>query len=113
MGTLVLAQLAASEGRLASAHQVSIDTHLSLPTVSKLLKSLVRAGLAVSQRGARGGYALSRPAEKISAAEILDALEGAPGYHRMQFRSRSLRTGVFVPGRRSLAENQREHSRGA
>jgi len=75
-GTLVLAQLAASEGRLASAHQVSMDTHLSLPTVSKLLKSLVRAGLAVSQRGARGGYALSRPAEKISAAEILDALEG-------------------------------------
>ena len=75
-GTLVLAQLAASEGRLASAHQVSMHTHLSLPTVSKLLKSLVRAGLAVSQRGARGGYALSRPAEKISAAEILDALEG-------------------------------------
>ena len=75
-GTLVLAQLAASEGRLASAHQVSVDTHLSLPTVSKLLKSLVRAGLAVSERGARGGYALSRPAEEISAAEILDALEG-------------------------------------
>ncbi len=75
-GTLVLAQLAASEGRLASAHQVSVDTHLSLPTVSKLLKSLVRAGLAVSRRGARGGYALSRPAEEISAAQILDALEG-------------------------------------
>lgn len=75
-GTLVLAQLAVCEGRLASAHQVSVDTHLSLPTVSKLLKSLVRAGLAVSRRGARGGYALSRPAEEISAAEILDALEG-------------------------------------
>ena len=75
-GTLVLAQLAVSEGRLASAHQVSVDTHLSLPTVSKLLKSLVRAGLAVSRRGARGGYALSRPADEISAAEILDALEG-------------------------------------
>ena len=75
-GTLVLAQLAASEGRLASAHQVSVDTRLSLPTVSKLLKSLVHAGLAVSKRGARGGYALSRPAEDISAAEILDALEG-------------------------------------
>lgn len=75
-GTLVLAQLAVSEGRLASAHQVSVDTRLSLPTVSKLLKSLVRAGLAVSRRGVRGGYALSRPADEISAAEILDALEG-------------------------------------
>ena len=75
-GTLVLAQLASSEGRVASAHQVAAGTHLSLPTVSKLLKSLVRAGLAVSRRGAHGGYALSRPAEEISAAEILDALEG-------------------------------------
>ena len=75
-GTLVLAHLAASEDRLASAHQVSMDTRLSLPTVSKLLKSLVRAGLAVSRRGARGGYALSRSAEEISAADILDALEG-------------------------------------
>lgn len=75
-GTLVLAELAASEGRLASAHQVAVDTHLALPTVSKLLKSLVRAGLAVSERGARGGYALSRPADEITAAEIIDALEG-------------------------------------
>ena len=75
-GTLVLAQLAASEGELASAHQVAADTRLALPTVSKLLKALVRAGLAVSERGARGGYALSRPADEISAAEIIDALEG-------------------------------------
>lgn len=75
-GTLVLAKLAASEGRLASAHQVAADIQVALPTVSKLLKSLVRAGLAVSERGARGGYTLSRPAEEISAAQIIDALEG-------------------------------------
>ena len=75
-GTLVLAQLATTSGQLSSAHQVATDTRLSLPTVSKLLKALVRAGLAVSERGARGGYALSRPADEISAAQIIDALEG-------------------------------------
>ena len=75
-GTLVLAQLATTNGQLSSAHQVATDTRLALPTVSKLLKTLVRAGLAVSERGARGGYALSRPADEISAAEIIDALEG-------------------------------------
>ena len=75
-GTLVLAHLADTEGRLASAHQVATETHLALPTVSKLLKKLVRAGLAVSRRGAHGGYALSRPAHEISAAQIIDALEG-------------------------------------
>jgi FeS assembly SUF system regulator len=75
-GTLVLAELAANVGSLSSAHQVADATHLAQPTVSKLLKSLVRSGLVVSERGAQGGYALARSPERISAAEILDALEG-------------------------------------
>ncbi len=74
-GTLVLAQLA-SETTLSSAHHVADTTHLAQPTVSKLLKALVGAGLVVSERGVQGGYALARPAEEISAAEIIDALEG-------------------------------------
>ena len=37
---------------------------------------MVRAGLVVSTRGAAGGYALARPARDISAAQIIDALEG-------------------------------------
>ncbi len=75
-GTMVLAQLAASEVGWTTAGQVADATHLGPPTVSKLLKALVHAGLVVSSRGAQGGYALARPAAAISAAEILDALEG-------------------------------------
>jgi len=75
-GTLVLAQLSACEGELSSAHQVANDTHLAQPTVSKLLKALVRAGLVVSERGVQGGYALARAPHEISAAQIIDALEG-------------------------------------
>jgi len=75
-GTMVLAQLAASDTGLTTAGQVSGATHLAQPTVSKLLKALVHAGLVTSSRGVQGGYALARPAADISAAEILDALEG-------------------------------------
>jgi FeS assembly SUF system regulator len=75
-GTLVLAQLASGSGGLSSAGQVADATHIAQPTVSKLLKSLTRAGLVVSGRGAQGGYALSRAPELISAADIIDALEG-------------------------------------
>jgi len=75
-GTVVLAQLAASGDKLATTGQVADATHLALPTVSKLLKARVRSGLVVSTRGVQGGYALARPPEAISAAEILDALEG-------------------------------------
>jgi len=75
-GTLVLAQLANEQAGLASAGQVADATHIAQPTVSKLLKSLTRAGLVISGRGTHGGYALARPPEQISAAEIIDALEG-------------------------------------
>jgi FeS assembly SUF system regulator len=75
-GTLVLSQLAAQHGGIASAGQVADATHLGQPTVSKLLKSLARAGLVISARGVQGGYALARAPEEISAAEIIDALEG-------------------------------------
>jgi FeS assembly SUF system regulator len=75
-GTMVLAQLAASDAGWTTAGQVADATHLAQPTVSKLLKSLVHARLVVSSRGVQGGYALARPAADISAAEILDALEG-------------------------------------
>ncbi|MDG2316899.1 MAG: SUF system Fe-S cluster assembly regulator [Gammaproteobacteria bacterium] len=75
-GTLVLAHLSVDKGRLSSAHKVAESTHLNQPTVSKLLKALNQAGLVVSQRGSQGGYALARPPEEISAAQIIDALEG-------------------------------------
>lgn len=75
-GTLVLAHLAEGGERLQSASEIATETGLAGPTVSKLLKQLARAGLVVSERGANGGYRLARGADSISAAEIIDALEG-------------------------------------
>mgnify|MGYP006294372833 CR=1 FL=1 len=75
-GTGVLAYLAGTGTKPQSASGVAEQTGLPAATVSKILKSLTRAGLVTSHRGAQGGYALSRPAEEITAAEVLDALEG-------------------------------------
>ena len=72
--TVILASLAG--GRLESAADIAERTRIGLPTVSKLLKELQRAGLVRSVRGARGGYQLVRPAASINAAEIIDAVEG-------------------------------------
>jgi Rrf2 family protein len=49
---------------------------VGLPTVSKLLKKLQRSGLVISTRGSHGGYQLACPPGEITAARILDALEG-------------------------------------
>jgi FeS assembly SUF system regulator len=74
--TVILATLAAAPQRLQTATGLAERTHIAAPTVSKLLKQLQRAGLVTSTRGLHGGYLLARPATQISAATILDALEG-------------------------------------
>ncbi|MGB6449231.1 MAG: SUF system Fe-S cluster assembly regulator [Steroidobacteraceae bacterium] len=74
--TVILAMLAEEPVRVQTAAALSERTHIAAPTVSKLLKQLQRAGLVSSTRGLHGGYQLARPATEISAASILDALEG-------------------------------------
>jgi len=75
-GTLILASLAREDARRRAAADVARQCGLTPATVSKLLKQLQRAGLVESTRGLRGGYRLARPARQISAAAILEALEG-------------------------------------
>jgi FeS assembly SUF system regulator len=74
--TVLLATLAADRARLLTAAALSERTHIAAPTVAKLLKQLHHAGLVNSARGTRGGYQLARDPQNISAAAILDALEG-------------------------------------
>ena len=75
-GTVVLAHLASADAACVSAAEVAEATAIALPTVSKLLKSLAKSKLVHSTRGAHGGYRLARRPQDISAAEVIDALEG-------------------------------------
>ena len=52
--------------------------HVHRRLLAEVLKDLQRAGLGESQRGAAGGYALSRPPEAVTLGEIVAALEGPP-----------------------------------
>ena len=73
---MVMVELNASQGEVLSAHALADSSHLELPTVSKVLKLLVKTGLVDSYRGANGGYSLERKASDISVAEIIAAIEG-------------------------------------
>jgi len=59
-----------------TARDLALDSHLPLPTVSKVLKQLLQSGLLVSHRGLKGGYGLAKAPAEISVAEIVTALEG-------------------------------------
>ena len=73
---LLMVELQCTRQGLLSAHSLSERAHLELPTASKLLKLLARAGLVKSSRGINGGYTLARPASIINIAEIIAAIEG-------------------------------------
>jgi FeS assembly SUF system regulator len=74
--TVILGVLAAAPERMHTAAAIAARTRIGAPTASKLLKQLHRAHLVTSSRGLHGGYQLARAAHEISAAAILDALEG-------------------------------------
>ena len=61
---------------MRTAPELAAATGVPTPTVAKLLKLLVKGGLVVSWRGVNGGYALTRSIDEITAADIIEALEG-------------------------------------
>ena len=73
---LLMVELQSVRAQLVSAHALAERVHLEVPTVSKVLKLLSRAGLISSVRGSNGGYTLSRPGQGINMAEIIAAIEG-------------------------------------
>ena len=55
-----------------------VSEYFAIPPsyLAKVFQTLSREKLVKSYRGARGGYALSRPAEEINLREVIDIFEG-------------------------------------
>jgi len=76
-GLVLMTCIARTQGvSLRTAADLAAETHLPLPTVSKLLKGLLASGLLQSQRGVKGGYSLSKAPKDICLTEVIAALEG-------------------------------------
>jgi Rrf2 family protein len=66
----------------ARTHEIAQRQEIPPALLAKLVPLLVRAGLLDSQRGARGGLALARPAPEINLLEIIEAIEGPISLNR-------------------------------
>ena len=75
-GIVIMTHLARRTDRQQNAAEIASATRIPQPTVSKILKGLVRAEMLVSHRGARGGYGLARDAHGITVAEVIEVLDG-------------------------------------
>src|SRR5882724_12118428 len=77
-GVRVMAHLAKTGGDSPISLGTIADSEgLPLAYLEHLAARLRKAGLVESRRGAHGGYLLARPAEEISMAEVVEALEGS------------------------------------
>ncbi len=63
-------------GGAVSAKEVSDSCGIPLPVLSKLLQKLGKNGFLVSEYGTNGGYRLARDPQRISALEVIRAIDG-------------------------------------
>lgn len=70
---LILSHL--GERPAGSAREIADRFGLSKAFLANILKELCQKGFLTSHRGVKGGYSLARPADRISLAELLEALE--------------------------------------
>jgi Rrf2 family protein len=64
------------EGHVASLRDIGQAQDIPESFLAKILQSLVHGGLAVSQRGAHGGFSLGRPSVDITMRDVIEAVDG-------------------------------------
>jgi Rrf2 family protein len=69
-------ELAAAESPPLKGELISQAQDIPLKFLENILGELKHAGIVRSQRGTDGGYWLARPAEEVSIADIIRAVEG-------------------------------------
>jgi Rrf2 family protein len=67
---------AAPEGEPVKGEQLAERQGIPLQFLEHILLELKHAGLIRAKRGYKGGYWLDRPAERISIADVIRAVEG-------------------------------------
>ena len=104
----------AEDGGVQTAPGLAAATGLAEPTVAKVLKILSQAGWSRAQRGARGGYRLTRPLAAMPLSEVIvgdrrpDRADRLRGWRRRHVRGRG-----HLPGARPLGPGERRDPRGA
>ncbi len=69
-------ELAAANGETRRVSDIAAAQDIPARFLENILLALRRSGLVQSRRGADGGFKLARPAESITLANVLRAVEG-------------------------------------
>ena len=69
-------ELAAAGGGPVKGEALATAQSIPQKFLENILSDLRQAGIVRSQRGAEGGYWLARPAEEVSVADVIRAVDG-------------------------------------
>jgi Rrf2 family transcriptional regulator, iron-sulfur cluster assembly transcription factor len=96
-----------SRGQAAQAKEIAERQRIPQRYLEQILQDLRKAGIVEARRGPRGGYALARPPEAVSLADVfravrgpleqMFALDGSGEPKRRRARAAGAATGVDVP----------------
>ena len=75
-GLIALCCMASREDEVVSANTIARTYGMRSGLLMNVLKDLSRSGLINSVRGSHGGYRLARSLEKITLAQLIDAVQG-------------------------------------
>lgn len=76
-GLIALKHLATHDGQGAcSAADIAQLYRISAPLMAKVLQKLAKQGLLAARHGSGGGYTLGKPASKITALDVISAIDG-------------------------------------
>ena len=65
----------AGAGTPVTVTRVAERYGISISVLAKIFQQLVRAGIAVSTRGVRGGYGLARNPSKVTVLDVIEVFE--------------------------------------
>lgn len=73
---VLMSNIAARPDDNHTAFKLNAETKVPLPTVSKILGKMAKAGLLISHRGIGGGFSMNPQRTDISVADIIEAVDG-------------------------------------
>jgi Rrf2 family protein len=73
---MVYVARASRKKEISSLKKISEAEGIPFDFLEKIVSQLEKAGLVKSKKGVQGGYFLAKSPKKISAVEIMEALEG-------------------------------------
>jgi len=74
LGILYLAKQ--PQKKVVRLSEISENEDIPEKFLAKIFQSYTRSGLVKSHRGARGGFSMAKPADKITVKNILESVQG-------------------------------------